>query len=172
MREHRTIGWMSTILAAVLLAGCSTMGAEPSTGSTVGAAAPSSGAALTGTVFTGYEPYAAVAGTRPREDGSITFRSGLTASDPRMSGTMTVTLYQDPDSNPVRLWGSYTLVNEAGRWVCQFSGLSWNENGTVVRDDVCSGGLAYKGMRAYIHATSMDIGVSFGAIGWIDETGG
>lgn len=93
-------------------------------------------------------------------------------SDARLSGLLREQVHLEAGQPVVTIWGTGTLSNDGGIWVCDVILIGTMVSRMGSRNDVCVGTDGYRGLTAYIQGPTRDYGTSFGLIGWIVETTG
>ena len=115
--------------------------------------------AATRAAFTGTEQMGAVLspGSTAQEGGRLIIRNMIqqardVATDPRVSGGLTIEVnaWFDTATMSGPMWGTFTLNNDVGKWLCAWIGLRTGEGISTI-DAWGYGVEAYDGLMAHWH---------------------
>ena len=178
MRYSKMARLVGALAAAVLVAACSSGGSDPTGVPTVSPApateAPSVAPAAPKGLFTGRVHCRAVETPSDGDPDAQYLTCYQVATDPRMAGTVDeqLSLSNAEAGQAFAAWGSSTITNDRGSWVCNEAGMGVAEQTDAVytRDLSCVGKGENIGLSAWMHAVSSIAPTDWAFIGWIDKT--
>jgi hypothetical protein len=186
MRYNKMARLVIGLAAAVLVAACSSGADDPTAAPTVAPApattAPSVAPAASSVtraapdgLFTGRVHCRGIDTPSGGDPDALYYTCYQVATDPRMAGTIDLVVWlsdnADTPSGPsFTAWGSSTLTNDEGSWVCKEAGMGVWENITYSRDLACVGKGEYVGLSAWLHEVTSNAASDWGFLGWIAKT--